>query len=61
MMKAKCCNQLFHIDRLDQWVKQEKSTCPMCINENNFMTSLPFQKLKLVLLKEPCPQATKQG
>ncbi|MFN9942592.1 MAG: RING finger domain-containing protein [bacterium] len=47
-IKAKCCNQLFHVDCLDQWVKQEKFICPFCSYEQSLMAFLPFQKFKMV-------------
>ena len=55
-IKTKCCNQRFHVDCVDQWVNQEKFTCPVCRNEDEFMASLPFQKFKLTNAQGSVPQ-----
>ena len=47
VIKVKCCKQQYHVNCLDQWVKVDKFSCPTCLNEGNFMASLPFQKFKL--------------
>ena len=44
LMKAKCCNQQFHLTCLNQWLQEEKFTCPMCRNVENFMGSLPCMR-----------------
>jgi hypothetical protein len=46
-LKMKCCKQQFHVSCLDQWVKEDKFSCPICQDEGNFLVSLPFQKFKL--------------
>lgn len=55
-IKTKCCNQRFHVHCVDQWVKQEKFTCPICRDGNDFMASLPFQKFKLTNAEGSVPQ-----
>ena len=44
LMKVKCCNQQFHLTCLNQWLQEEKFTCPMCRNVENFMGSLPCMR-----------------
>ena len=56
-IKTKCCNQRFHVDCLDQWVKQKKFTCPICRNGNDFMESLLFQKFQLRNAQGSVPQS----
>ena len=41
VMNVKCCNQPFHVDCLNQWLQEEKFTCPMRRDVKNFMESLP--------------------
>ena len=41
VINVKCCNQQFHLACLNQWLQEEKLTCPMCRNVKDFMGSLP--------------------
>ena len=47
-MKVNCCNQHFHKPCLHKWLMEGKLTCPNCRDEDAFLTSLPYQKLKMV-------------
>ena len=44
LMKVKCCNQQYHVDCVNHWLKQKKFTCPMCRNVKHFMGSLPCMR-----------------
>ena len=58
-IKTKCCNQPFHVDCLDLWVKQEKFTCPMYRKGDEFMASLTFQKFLATNAKGTLPPSHK--
>ena len=58
-IKTKCCHQRFHLKCLDQWVKQEKFTCPSCCDGDDFMASLPFQKFLLTNEQNTLPPSHK--
>lgn len=44
LFKVKCCNQLFHVLCLEEWLKRWKFSCPMCRNVEQFMGSLPCMR-----------------
>ena len=58
-IKTKCCHQRFHLKCLDQWVKQENFTCPVCRDGDDFMASLPFQKFLLTNEQNTVPPSHK--
>ena len=59
--KTKRCKQQFHVTCVDQWVTEDKFSCPLCQDEGNFLASLPFQKFKLINVgsEQPLPSSYK--
>ena len=48
LVKVDCCNQRFHKPCLHKWLMQGNFTCPNCRAEDAFLSSLQYQKLKMV-------------
>ena len=46
--KVNCCKKHFHKPCLHKWLMEGKFTCPNCRDDDAFLTSLPYQKLKMV-------------